>query len=128
MRLVVLSGIALAAAACATEKPPTPAPGAFERVADRLSDPASETPCLLYAYCRGATYGRRSLEREAERNPVDRRDRIVVATAVGDQRTQQRIVRQDPATTRPASDPKPNLPVGAKSADTPNHQPNPLPR
>jgi hypothetical protein len=120
MRLVVLSCLALATAACATEKPPAPAPGAFERVADRLSDPASETPCLLYAYCHGKDYGKRRLERETDRNPVDRRDSIVVATALGDNQRAQSVIRQDKASERPASDPKPNLPVGAKSADTPN--------
>ena len=120
VRLVVVSCLLLATAACATEKPAGPAPGAFERVADRLSDPAYETPCLLYAYCHGKEYARRRLERETDRNPADRRDNIVVATALGDNRREQRVIRQDRATERPASDPKPNLPVGAKSADTPN--------
>jgi len=119
MRLVLLSCLALASAACATQKPPAPSPGAFERVADRLSDPAYETTCLLYVYCHGTEYNKRRLEAETDRNPADRRDRIVVTTALGDQRT-QRVIRQDAAAQRPASDPKPTLPNGAKSADTPN--------
>ena len=44
----------------------------LERVADRLSDPASETPCLLYAYCHGKDYGKRRLERETAQNLCDR--------------------------------------------------------
>ena len=120
MRLVVVSCLALASGACATGKATAPAPGAFERVAERLSDPAWEVACLLYAYCQGANSGKRRLERETDRNPADRRDSIIITTAIGDNRRQERVMGTDRAGGRPASDPRPTLPLGATSADTPN--------
>lgn len=121
MRLAGLAILILAASACATGKPATPAPGAFERVAERLN----ESHSLLGV---GLTR-KEKVEIEAERNPADRRDNILVATRINEIRNQRRLERDAASRAgqdRPVKDQKSPQPAQPGKSPAPPAAPGPL--